>query len=61
MPRSQRKEGKGGPTQRTQSWERAEQLSIRLIPSFYHLIKHVLGIYLLHVRPWVRSWINRDQ
>lgn len=61
MPRPQRKEGKGGPTQRTQSWERVEWLPITLIHSFHHLIKRVLDIYLLSIRPWVGSWVNRDQ
>lgn len=33
MPRPQRKEEKGGSTQKTRSWENAEQLSSRLIQS----------------------------
>lgn len=36
MPWLQRKEGQGGPTQGTQSWERDEQLSTGLVLSFHH-------------------------
>lgn len=61
MPRPQRKEGKGGPTQRMQNRKRVEQLPIMLVHSFHHLLKHIPGTYLLDVRPWVGSWVNRDQ